>query len=276
MQPLGRFIDDLPKTLELHRLLAPKIASCVTPIAASFGGKTHQFGTGTLFRAANFSFMVTAAHVLRRGKTQDALFRLIDGESANGPVKYADVALPKWTAYVGEEADVAVVPLSDDAVAALPNRRFLRLDDVAVRATYPGGCWVMGYPAETVAYAESDRKMTYNPFLLAAPLVERNSWLDKFDEDFHFLLNARRDELWWPDSTPAEIPDQLGGISGCPVWQVAWPDGRWQPDHARIVGVQTGYYRKPSLIRATHWGAVAAILHDYCPDLRNILDMHLG
>ena len=80
---------------------------------------------------------------------------------------------------------------------------------------------------------------------------------------------ARRDP-------PAQMANPLGGISGCPVWQVAWPGGRWQPGYVRIVGVQTGYYRKRSLIKGTHWGAVAAVLHEYRPDLRRVLDMQLG
>jgi hypothetical protein len=84
---------------------------------------------------------------------------------------------------------------------------------------------VVWYPTETVAYTDSGRKMTYSPFLLAAPLVEPKSSLENFDEKFHFLLTA--------------------------------------------------YYRKPSLVKATHWGAVAALLHEYRPDLRGILDMHL-
>ena len=277
MQPPEHFAEDLSKTLELHRTFAPKMASCVTPIAASLAGRTHQLGTGTFFRAADFSFMVTAAHVLREGKRHDALLRLLDGESTNGLVRYRDVVLPKWRAYVGgDPVDVAIVPLTDKVVASLGNRSFLRLDDVAVRPTHPGGCWVMGYPDEMVAYTECDKKLTYRPFLLAAPLVEPKSSLENFDEKYHFVLDARRDELWWPDGTPAEMPDKLGGISGCPVWQVAWPDGRWQLEHVRIVGVQTAYYRKSSLVKATQWGAVAAILREYRPELRNIIDMHLG
>ena len=63
MQPPDHFADDLPRTLELHRALVPKMARCVTPIAASLEGKTYQLGTGTFFRAADFSFLVTAAHV---------------------------------------------------------------------------------------------------------------------------------------------------------------------------------------------------------------------
>lgn len=276
LQPPDHFADDLAKTLELHRALAPKLASCVTPIAASVAGKTYQFGTGTFFRAADFSFLVTAAHVLQEVKRHDALLRLLDGPSTGSPTSVMDVPVPKWKAYVGDDgADVAIIPLSDKVVAGLPNRRFLRLDEVALRAEFPGGCWVMGFPAETVTYSESGSRLTYSPFLLAAPLVEAKSTLENFSHAYHFVLNARRDELWWPEGTPADMPDQLGGISGCSVWQVGWPDGRWQPDHVRIVGVQTAYYRRPSLIKATYWGAVASLLITHQPELQGIINMHL-
>lgn len=135
----------------------------------------------------------------------------------------------------------------------------------------------MGYPLETLqVFDESKTRMCYNPFLLALPLLEPKLSFENFDAAFNFLLDAKRDELWWPNGTPAELPNKLDGISGCPIWQVAWPDGRWQPDHARIVGVQIGYYRTRSAIKSTYWGAVAKILSDDYPVLRDILEMHLG
>lgn len=277
MRPPDHFADDLPKTLELHSALAPKLVRCITPIAATVESTTFQLGTGTFFRAADYSFLVTAAHVLRKAKKLGAQIRLLDGESTDRCVKYQDVPLRKWTAYIGKEpADIGIIPLEREVVSELANRWFLRLDEVAIRPSVPGGCWVMGYPAETVAYSDAGRQMTYSPFLLAAPLVEPNASLENFDQDYHLLLNAGRDDLWWPDGTPARMPSQLGGISGCPVWQVVWPDGRWQPEHVRIVGVQTAHYPRRSLIKATHWGAVAVVLGEYCPDLRGIIEMHLG
>jgi hypothetical protein len=66
-----------------------------------------------------------------------------------------------------------------------------------------------------------------------------------------------------PDGTPAEMPHQLGGISGCSVWELELPQGgdlaNWDPKPARIVGVQTSYYRTSSLLRATPWEAVARV-----------------
>ena len=59
--------------------------------------------------------------------------------------------------------------------------------------------------------------------------------MDNFNSAFNFLLDAKRDELWWPDGTHADMPNQLFGISGCPIWQIVWPNG-WHPDRVRIVG----------------------------------------
>ena len=272
MQPPSHLADDLPKTLELHRVLGPKMMACVTPIAGSVQGRTLQYGTGTLFRADDFYFLVTAAHVLQKVEEDGALLRLLDGKAGDDRVR--SVAIPKLEAYLGgEPADVAVLPLSADAVAGLPNRTFLRLDEVTPLAARPGGCWVMGYPAETVQ--REGEAMVYNPFLLAAPFIDPLSSMGNFDPAVNFLLDAKRDELWWPHGAPAEMPDRLEGISGCPIWQIIWPNGTWHPDRARIVGVQVGYYRTRSAVKATHWGAVANLLHHYRPDLRDILAMHL-
>ncbi|HYV35804.1 MAG TPA: hypothetical protein VE988_08885 [Gemmataceae bacterium] len=262
--------DDLPKTKELHRVLGPTLMSCIIPISGSVQDRTVQYGTGTLFRAGDFSFLVTAGHVLRKVKEDKALLRLLDGKNGD---EVRSVAIPKLEAYLGDEpADVAVLPLGDEVVAALPNRTFLRLDEVALRASRPGGCWVMGYPAETVVHGEV---MIYKPFLIAAPFIDPLSSMANFDPGFNFLLDVKRDELWWPDGTPANMPDRLEGISGCPIWQVVWPDG-WHPELVRIVGVQVGYYRTRSAFKATHWGAVAELLSHYQPGLQGILTMHFG
>jgi hypothetical protein len=278
MNPPPHLPDDLPKALELHRALGPVMMQTVTPITGSLVGRTDQLGTGAFFRVSGRSFLVTAAHVLEDAKKDNYLLRILDGgatlESQSG---CKDVALPKWKAYVGQSpADVAVVPLSDEVLAALPSRRFLGPSEVAVRAARPGGCWVMGFPAESVEYPDARKRMTLKPFLIASPLIDAPPSLDDYDERFHFLLDAQRDQLRWPDGTAAEMPLALHGISGCPVWQVLWPDGRWQPEHARIIGVQIGYFRKRSAVLATHWGAVAALLYEYLPELREEIEQHIG
>src|ERR1700722_9393659 len=128
MQPPAHLADNLPKTLELHRVLGPKMMRCVTPIAGLLAGRTRHYGTGTLFRVGDFSFLVTAAHVLKKAKKDDVTIRILDGESNDGTSRLRSLALPKWNAYVGEPpADIAVLPLSDEVVAGLPNRTFLRL-----------------------------------------------------------------------------------------------------------------------------------------------------
>lgn len=274
MQTPAHFAADLPKTLELHRVLGPKMMASITPITGSLTDRTYQLGTGTLFRVGDFSFLVTAAHVLKEINEFNYLMRILDAKAPDGRVSAVD--LPKWTAEIADGlVDVAVMPLSEDIVAALPNRTFLHLYEVAMRVTEPGGCWVMGYPHEKVRYAKKRTQMTLNPFLLAAPTIQWEETLNKFDERFHFLLDAKRDELWWPHGTPAKLPRKLQGISGCPVWQVAWPDGAWEPDHARIVGVQIGYYRRRSAVKATHWGAVMKLLYDSYPNLRDAIALHL-
>ena len=76
------------------------------------------------------------------------------------------------------------------------------------------------------------------------------------------------------------MPNRLNGISGCTVWQPEWQPGNdaalWTPERTRIVGVQTSYYRQSSLIKATGWGAVANVLYQRRPELRTVIEFHLG
>src|SRR5688572_16156144 len=130
MKAPDHFVDDLPRTLELHRTLAPKLERCVTPIAATSAGKTWLLGTGTFFRAADSYFLVTAAHVVQSTKENSVLLSTINGKSESGTAECLDVRLAKWTAWISQGvADIAIVPLADDIVAALTNRMFLRLDE---------------------------------------------------------------------------------------------------------------------------------------------------
>ena len=50
----------------------------------------------------------------------------------------------------------------------------------------------------------------------------------------------------------------------------------WSPDHAKVVGVETGIYSGGKVIKATKWGAVALAIWDNIPELRPALRIHTG
>jgi hypothetical protein len=179
-----------------------------------------------------------------------------------------------------DPADVAVIALDDNVVSKLKGCRFLRLSEVSLRPVQPGRCWVFGFPVEKTQDIPACSLFRFDHFSLLAPVVSEPQALANYDPRYHFLLDAARDDVCFTDGTPADIPRALNGISGCSIWQPEWPANNsaesWNPDGTRIVGVQTSFYSKSSLIKATHWAAVANVLYQCEPDLRRAIELHFG
>jgi hypothetical protein len=258
--------------------LQPICIAAVTPIGWYRGDTATQWATGTFFQVAERKFLVTAAHIwLHNGEELDlCAFEL--GERAPGETRMRDVPLNGHLLRAQEPADISVLELTNETANRLANRRFLRLHDVELRASRPGWCFVYGFPSELAADDTSTATYRFNRITLGASVVDTDSSLENLHPNYHFLLDAARQEIYYPDGRLAELPYSLGGMSGGSVWQTLRPgqQGDWRPDYIRIVGVQVGYYRKQSLIKCVHWGAVAACLYQQYPDLRAAITMHLG
>lgn len=145
----------------------------------------------------------------------------------------------------------------------------------------PGGWfWVFGFPAEMAEPLPAPSIFGFDQLFMLAARYEGESYLENYDADCHFLLQVHRDDLVTPDGRPGYLPDRLEGVSGCSVWWTPSPrdvsPASWRPDTIRAVGVETSYYRRPSLIKATRWGAVANLLYRVRPDLRPVIRLHFG
>jgi hypothetical protein len=121
----------------------------------------------------------------------------------------------------------------------------------------------------------------YDPLNLCAPLPKDvPNGVANFVPELHFVLNTQRGGLVDADGRPATIPDKLNGLSGAPVWQTWWPSKDfpdvWRSRQARVVGIQTSYYSKKSLVKATDWAAAVYFIWEQHPELRPVLDMHFG
>lgn len=255
----------------------PLCRRVVTPIVGYRNG--HEPGhceTGSFFRLGDASFLVTAAHVGE--DAWDAGFRglYVFDAPADGRCEPVPLNAEVWE--MPAPSDVAVFELEEDVVGRLPGRQFLRLSDVCQGPLCPGLFWLDGYPTETLNRNIPGVVWGYEPLNLCTGLSPNDGdLLEGFDRRLHFLLAADRDDLSTQDGTPGQMPRRLNGISGCPVWQVGWP-GRsgFDPSLVRVVGVQHVYHPTSSVIRATRWGAVAQVLWNRRPDLRGIIEMHLG
>jgi hypothetical protein len=284
MQP-ARILPGLRPLLDrMAAALSPVIRESVTPIAVIRGELTRQWGTGTFFRVADESFLVTACHVwdeaTRCGFDHELFVFDLDGR-VDEHVGLRPVPLSGTLHRVKDPLDVAILQLDAKVVDLLKEVRFLRLDEVTVRPRQRGLCWVFGFPLERAEDCPTRSLFLFNPFFLATPFHRgRVSHLENYDPKVHFLLDAAHDNLCFPDGMPADMPNRLNGISGCSIWQPEWPEGnaveKWDPSRTRIVGVHTSHYPKSSIIKATSWGAVAAALYQCRPDLRPVIQFHLG
>jgi hypothetical protein len=174
---------------------------------------------------------------------------------------------------------VAVFELDKATEAAIDSSHFLRLHEVALRPMSPGWCWLFGFPLEWLQELVTLDHYRFNDLFLLLPLVPEKEALDGYDQRYHFLLESKRDKLEKSDGSRADLPWKLNGISGCSIWQVMARNGTgggWQCFRPRIVGVQTSYYRAPSLIKVTSWAAVANVLWQRWPGLRPSIEFHFG
>ena len=283
MQPNEVVVRARPLIERMASTLWPILREAVTPITVIQGERSIQWGTGTFFRVAEESFLVTACHVwdeaVRCGFDHD-LFIFDLGSRVEEGVSLRPVALSGTIHRVKDPPDVAVIELDTKVVAQLSACRFLRLSEVGLRPMQMGPCWVFGYPLESTEDIPARSLFRFSQFFMLAPFYQRPVSLENYEPRLHFLLDVARDDLWQPDGNPGEMPYRLNGVSGCSIWQPEWPKDNspdsWDPGRTRIVGVQTSYYPKPSVIKATAWGAIASVLYQVRPDLRSVIELNLG
>jgi hypothetical protein len=88
MQPKATLEQVRPLLDKMVAALRPVLRESVTPIAVIQGERTLQWGTGTFFRVAEESFLVTACHVwdtaARHGFDHDLFMFDLDGRAEDG------------------------------------------------------------------------------------------------------------------------------------------------------------------------------------------------
>jgi hypothetical protein len=190
----------------------------ITPISALRGEQTVQLGTGTFFRVADESFLVSASHVWeeagRYGFGKELCVFDPDRSTETGVTFLRPVGLLGKLYRVKEPLDVAILHLDDKAVDQLKHVRFLRLDQVGVRPRRKDRCWVVGFPHESLKDMPAQSQWMFNPFVLLAPFYEGPVALENYDPKVHFLLDAARDDLWELDGTPANLGEDGSGRRG--------------------------------------------------------------
>jgi len=263
---------------KVHEEMLPKFLSSVLPLYAEKDNRRGLEGTGTLFRIADTSFVITAAHVVEI-ETKGRCPLYIAGSGNNAiPVRLQT----RRSLIRPQSLDVAILELDDKTVEGLPPEcGFLHLFDMESGDNLPPTEWyyVHGYPSCWAGTGPMREKhLTYASVLYVGPT---NNLAD-YDPDNHVLVEWYTTKNFRFDGGTGEFPNAFGGISGSSVWRTHATPGNlstWSPDMAKVVGVQTGKYRPRKYMRngveveafpiqAARWRVILETLWEEYPDLK--------
>jgi len=268
--------DEIHAFLErMQAALHPLFLSCVVPISCSRDGVFGVCGTGTLFRVANKSFLVTASHVYDEAEKRGFQLAICD-------LVPTTPAIPLHGRIQGHDHyDVAIWELPQDVVDGLPNRSFLTVHhaDREGRRQSQGGYCVHGFPVAFSSVDLGNELVKANPFTFWAGTYQADtSNFTNYDPKIHILLHTPREGVHWAGEGPPPIPDTLHGMSGCSIWQ-AYYEGlsvkHWTPNDAVVVAVQTGVYKNGTIVKGTRWWVVDRIIRECYPELAGPLSLVL-
>ncbi|WP_145978870.1 hypothetical protein [Pseudomonas mosselii] len=237
------------------------VMSVTIPILHELGDAAALLATGTLFKIAGRSFIITARHVF--DEVSDLTLLAYPENPLKGSLHtFGDMAIYKPKE---EHIDVAVIELLDPETLRRLHAgwQFLELKNVGIPSKNldDGSVFVGGYPqsltdlqdgwttgAFLTAYTQ---RIPDTPSGALEPVCED---LDMFF-DYGHLAHTLTGE---PITTPV-----LKGVSGGSIWEMVEPTSTvWSPDqNVRVIGVQSSF-RHSDFIRAKNWWAVAAVLEE--------------
>jgi len=271
--------NDLAKTFEHLNRMVPERAHSSTVILFAARSAERQlvpFGTGSLFAIADRRFIVTAAHV--QVDAEKLGFNFLCATTRKG--KFTPLHQGVWG--VMHKLDVAIFELSPKNAEDLEENMFLRLADVALDADMTSGLFVIfTVPA---CWSESSFDDQSGPLkakalqFITTPYEGDVSLLADFDPTVHIAFAANDEHLRDHDGSKISWPDRLGkflpGISGCAIWKIGdRADARPDAAAARVVGVETGVYSCPGVIKGTRWDAVRSLIQQGFPELRSAFNI---
>ena len=254
----------------------------------------HQFGTGTLLRVAEESFIITAAHVMKEAVKFDKGLCITASNESFVQI-YGNWVYSSEGQYGTTEDpfDIAILRLDSNIVGRLKDSLFLRLHDVNFNEDLSKGIFcLLGYPSVlSQSSTNEETDLILKPFQYVTYSYEGpTDMLSEYQSRLHLLLGASPQESTDINGRPfiflnregkhLQFPRDLGGISGCSVWMVGAsniPMDEWDKERPSIVAVETSVYPRPQIIKATRWIAVSTLLYEAFPKLRPALSLwHVG
>ncbi len=257
----------------------PWADSHTLPIWAAKPGVVCLAGSGTLFRVADVSFLVTAAHVYT--DAEDGGWTLLVTDDSDGAPEVRLTGGAVWVQPL--PLDVAVWELSPAVVNSLTGRAFLSVHDTdrRRRRTGPGLYALYGYPGELCDLSSrvgarviaEHRPLSY----ITSPYSGQVHHHGSYDPNFHFCLRLSTSNSGLLGQQ-SDMPSKLYGISGCSLWQV-YAEGMsvnlWSFRQSVVVAVQTHVNYDLGYIRGTRWWVIERIIRDNWPELAPALSLEM-
>lgn len=265
------------------------VSAATVAIAGANGPIVRHFGSGTLLAVADRCFVVTAAHVIRKAHDAQATVGISGGSHG-----YFVATPGNWILSQGstqeDPFDIAIYLLDPSQVARLDRCTFVRIADVSFNADLSRGYFIVsGFPSiwATESTKAEDavelRMLQYSTCSYAGNIAG----LQSYDARYHLLLEAKPEQVFdlsgaamqfrTRSGYPAQMPQDLRGISGCSVWMIgdlATPCETWQAQDARLVAVETGVFPTRGAIKSTRWSAVTTLIYAAFPELRPTIDFY--
>ena len=279
---------------EISRTVPPLATQSTVAIVASKNRVLCQLGSGTLLAVADQRFLVTAGHVVREA----ALNKMTLGVSGSMDGQFLAM-IHSWRLSPSEDDsvdsdphDVAIYEFLQDQRTRFHDESFIRVSDVIFDFELSTSYFTLfGFPAMwSSTLTDYDQDAPFTSKLLqysTVALQDRTYALSGYDSKVHLLLDAApestTDHNGQPTSLrtnsghPAQMPQDLGGVSGCSVWLIGdlrVPIERWSTNSAKPVGVETGVYSERRTIKVTRWNAVTTLLYQAFPMLRPALELY--
>lgn len=285
--PTSKQVSNL--LLTLSSSIPEAVTGATVAIAGANGPVVRHFGSGTLLAVADQCFVVTAAHVVRKAHDDQATLGISGGLNGNFVATAGN-----WILSQGgdqEDAfDIAIYPLQPSQVTRLDRCTFVRVADVSFDTDLSRGYFVVsGFPSiwstDSVKTEEAVklRLLQYSTYSYAG----KAEGLQSYDTRYHLLLEARPEQMFDMSGAemqfrtrsghPAQMPQDLRGISGCGVWMIgdlATPCEAWRVEDARLVAVETGVFPTRGAIKATRWSAVTTLIYAAFPELRSTIEFY--
>lgn len=254
--PIGPRSGHIVINTEAERALTEYVARFT--LALYFPGKNNQYRSGIYCALDAHRFVVTASHELEEAQVRD-----VDG------ISRARQALEKepypkdrpWSKdkRLGQRFKLPIhrfrltpadpLDLLVMEVAGLPDcEGWLEPYDLGNALTSVPSTTEpvlgIGYPVEHAKTRQAGPKVVE----LRASLLAHGTFIrepspppDNFDPQYHFLMMHNDKKRVHPS-----------GMSGGPVWKIPTSDATiWSPTRAQLVGVQSSYYTRLELLKAT-------------------------